>query len=281
MPEDNEKIIVAAFYRFVDLPDYEELKQPLLEFCKSHEMMGTILLASEGINSTISATRANMDAFFAWLDRDSRLANMERKEHICDYKPFERMKVRLKREIVRLGVDGLDLRARGEYIDSGDWDTLISDPDVAVIDTRNKYEVQVGRFANAIDPETDDFRSFPQWAEENLDPGRHKKVAMYCTGGIRCEKSTSLLKSMGFEEVYHLKGGILQYLADTGNKSGAWQGDCFVFDSRVAVDKDLHPSETLLCKYCSTPLTTDDIRWGGNQKGASCNSCAEARSAVA
>jgi UPF0176 protein len=253
---------IRAFYRFVDLPNYEKLKKPFDQFCKAHDMKGTILIASEGVNATVSAPKEVMEKFFYFLDQDHRFADMPYKESFADFHPFERMKVRLKKEIVRLAVDELDVSERGEYVRGEEWDKLISDPEVITIDTRNDYEVMMGTFEGAVDPKTDDFRSFPQWAAENLDPAKHKKVAMFCTGGIRCEKSTAYLKQQGFENVYHLEGGILQYLEDTQNKNGKWKGDCFVFDDRIAVNDHLEPVKgTILCKKCSCPLdlTTDDF----------------------
>lgn len=269
----EEQYVVAAFYRFVPLPDYQEIRKPLLDFCNEHNMKGTILLAAEGINSTISAARADMDAFFAYLDNDPRLANMERKEHVADFRPFSRMKVRLKKEIVRLGVDNLDMSKIGEYIEPKDWDKFIANDEVVVVDTRNHYEVLHGKFKGAVDPMTEEFRSFPEWVNKNLDPKKHKKVAMYCTGGIRCEKSTSLLKNMGFDEVYHLKGGILQYLADTENKSGMWEGECFVFDDRISVDAKLAPAKEAPCKECGAKVAVDNLKVDENHRGIVCEEC--------
>lgn len=264
---------IAAFYRFVELPDFEGLKAPLLAFCKEHEMKGTILLAAEGVNSTISANEANMKAFFAYLDQDERLRNMPHKIHHAEFQPFEKMKVRLKQEIVRLGYDDLDMAQIGSYVKPEAWDALISDPDTIVIDTRNEYEVGLGTFEGAIDPKTTEFRTFPKWVDEHLDPEKHKKVAMFCTGGIRCEKSTALLKNKGFEEVYHLEGGILQYLEDTGNKSGKWQGDCFVFDDRIAVNDKLEPSSDYACSVCGSHVLMDEIRWLSKGDKIICRNC--------
>ncbi len=270
----TETIIIRAFYRFVALPDYEALRDPLKTLCVEHGLKGTILLASEGINSTISGTKEAMDRLFAWFDADPRLANLEYKEHEADFKPFQRMKVRLKKEIVRLAVDDVDPSDAGEYVDADGWDALLEDPEVKVIDTRNHYEYQLGTFENAIDPQTDEFRSLPEWVEENLDPEKDKKVAMFCTGGIRCEKSTALLKQRGFENVYHLKGGILQYLEDRKGQEHKWHGDCFVFDDRIAVNAHLEPTDAPLCKHCGTVVSIDDIRWGENNRGIACSDCA-------
>ena len=255
-----QEIIIIAFYHFVELPDYEARKGPLLAFCKRHDLKGTILLAREGVNSTISGTRENINALIDHLRSDPKFASLEWKESTADYKPFERMKVRLKKEIVRMGLEEMDISHRGTYVPAKDWDAVISSPDVLTIDTRNIYETKIGKFIGAIDPRTRNFREFPAWVEKNLDPKKHKKVAMYCTGGIRCEKSTALLKNMGFEEVYHLQGGILKYLEETGNKSKKWQGDCFVFDDRTAVNEELAPSGAVRCKRCGGPMGTDDLK---------------------
>ena len=253
-------------------------------------MKGTILLANEGINATISAPKDVMEKFWTFLNQDIRFKNMAFKESYASFHPFEKMKIRLKKEIVRLAVDDLDITERGEYLNDEKWDEVISDPEVKVIDTRNDYEYMLGSFENAINPKTDDFRNFPKWAEENLDPKKHKKIAMFCTGGIRCEKSTALLKQQGFEEVYHLEGGILQYLENKKNKNekkSKWSGHCFVFDDRIAVDKNLDPVKgSIICKDCGNVLqiTTDDvmhgykeqkIKNGGtgiNNKGVNCKS---------
>ncbi len=203
---------------------------------------------------------------------DVRLADLEWKESFAEYKPFEKMKIRLKKEIVRMGVDDLDINERGTYVEPEEWDDIISDPEVVVVDTRNDYEISLGHFKGAVNPHTHEFRTFPKWARDNLDPVRNRKVAMYCTGGIRCEKSTALLKQAGFEEVYHLKGGILQYLEDTKNKNGMWEGSCFVFDERIAVNEMLEPEEIHLCKKCSKKVTIDEIK-ASAARGPLCESC--------
>lgn len=263
-----------AFYRFVPLPDYEQIRVQFLDYLKQTKIKGTILLASEGINSTISGEPQELDEFFAYMAQDERLANLPYKDSHTEAQPFRKMKVRLKKEIVRIGVENLpfelDISKRGEYVKGAEWNKLISDPEVITIDTRNEYEIMLGTFENAINPHTNKFTSFPKWVEENLDKSKHKKVAMFCTGGIRCEKSTSLLKNMGFENVYHLDGGILQYLEDTKNKNGKWQGSCFVFDDRVAVDDELKPAQTIRCKLCANPIAIDENSITKNQKGMVC-----------
>ncbi len=270
----ENQTVIATFYHFADLHDYEDMKNPLLRFCKKQELKGTILLAREGLNSTISGTRESINALMAHLKSDPRLSTLEHKESYDDTQPFSRMKVRLKKEVVAMGMYDLDLSKRGTYVEPEDWDALISDPDVVLVDTRNDYEYKLGTFEGAIDPKTNHFREFPQWVEENLDASKHKKVAMFCTGGIRCEKSTSLLKNKGFEEVYHLKGGILDYFAKTGNANKKWQGDCFIFDDRVAVNDKLEPSGAAICQTCYQPVTTDDIRADHAEAGTRCRACA-------
>jgi UPF0176 protein len=266
-----EKIVIRAFYRFVDLPNFERLKKPFDQFTKSNKMLGTILLAAEGINSTISAPKEIMDKFWKFLDQDPRFANMSFKESYADFSPFERMRVRLKKEIVRLGYDGLDISKRGQYVKGEDWDRLISSHEVVLVDTRNDYEYAYGSFENALNPKTEDFREFPEWVDKNLDPKKHKKVAMFCTGGIRCEKSTALMLQKGFEEVYHLEGGILQYFEDTKNKNKKWNGTCFVFDDRIAVNPDMQPVEGVVnCKKCSKPVAITPEMKRVNNKGVSC-----------
>jgi UPF0176 protein len=266
----NKNFTIRAFYSFVELDDFIRLKAPLLEFCKSIELKGTILLAREGINSTVSATHENMQKFWDYLAQDERLKNIPHKDSFAHAQPFEKMKVRLKKEIVRMGVEDINLNNRGQYVKGEDWDKLISDPEVVLVDTRNDYEYLLGSFENALNPNTKDFRSFPKWVDENLDPSKHKKVAMFCTGGIRCEKSTALLKNKGFENVYHLDGGILQYFEDTKNKNDKWKGSCYVFDDRLAVDSELKPVDVVLCKHCTKPLKIEPVKLNNNQKGISC-----------
>lgn len=270
----NPPVVIAAFYHFAVLPDFEAMKDPLLAFCNQHKLKGTILLAREGINSTISGSREAIDALYSYLRNIPGLSGLQAKESFADVQPFLKMKVRLKREIVAMGVEDLDTdNYRGEYIKPKDWDKFISDPDVIVVDTRNYYEVGVGTFKGAIDPKTTTFRQFPAWVDENLSPHKDKKIAMYCTGGIRCEKSTAYLKQQGFSQVYHLQGGILQYFEDTGNKNEKWEGNCFVFDDRAMVDATLTPSNIMLCPTCQLTLTTDDIKHSPMQEGVRCSKC--------
>lgn len=232
--------IVAALYKFVSLPDYRDLQPILRRLCQDNQIFGTLLLAEEGINGTVCGSREAIDTLLSWLKSDSRFENLQHKEAENSEQPFYRMKVRLKREIVTLGADGLDPRSSvGTYVKPEDWNDLISDPDVVVIDTRNDYEIGVGTFKGALNPETETFREFKDYVENKMDMSSQKKVAMFCTGGIRCEKSTSYLLSKGFDEVYHLEGGILQYLEDTPEEHSLFEGECFVFDQRVTVNHKL------------------------------------------
>ena len=254
-------IVVTAFYRFVDLPDYQNLKEPLLKFCGSQGLKGTILLAHEGINSTISGTREGINALYDYFNADPRFAQMTYKESLHETYPFAKLKVRLKKEIVALGRPDLNPeKQKGAYVKPQDWDQLIADPETVVVDTRNFYEYIYGTFKGALNPNTRFFRELPKWVEENLDPQKHKKVAMFCTGGIRCEKSTALLKEMGFDNVYHLEGGILQYLEDTKNANQKWEGNCFIFDDRAALGNELS-ANPVPCPACGQPLSTDAIKW--------------------
>jgi UPF0176 protein len=239
-----------------------------------NDVRGTLLLADEGINGTISGPRAGVDTVLGWLKQDERLAALEHKESFHDEHPFLRTKVKLKKEIVTMGVEGIDpTRTVGTYLSPEEWNTVISDPDTVLIDTRNDYEVEVGTFKGAINPETRTFREFPEYVKETLDPARHKKVAMFCTGGIRCEKSTAYLKEQGFEEVYHLKGGILKYLEEMPKEDSLWGGECFVFDERVTVDHDLNPGEFDQCHACRRPISDEDKGSEQFQLGVSCPKC--------
>ena len=234
------QIVVIAFYKFVPLPDYVELKPVLRTYCKEHGILGTILLASEGINGMLAGSRGSIDDFFAYLQLDSRFSNLEWKESFHENIPFEKMKVRLKREIVGLGVSHVDpLTKVGTYVPPEKWNEIIADPEITLIDTRNYFEVKLGTFKGAIDPKTKAFREFPKFVQENLDPEKNKKIAMFCTGGIRCEKASSYLLDRGFEEVYQLHGGILKYLEEIPKENSLFEGECFVFDERVTLDHEL------------------------------------------
>lgn len=269
-----EQIVVAALYKFVSLPDYQEIQQPLLAECQKLGIKGTLLLAEEGINGTIAGTRENIDAILAYLRSDSRFSDLEHKESFSGKMPFIRMKVKLKKEIVTLGVPGIDpTKLVGTYLNPKEWNDFISEPDVVIIDTRNDYEVDIGSFKNAINPNTTSFREFPEYVKKNLDPQKHTKIAMYCTGGIRCEKSTAYMLSQGFKEVYHLKGGILKYLEQIPEAESKWNGDCFVFDERVAVTHGLEEGEYDQCHGCRHPITENDKLSDKYVKGVSCPLC--------
>jgi UPF0176 protein len=252
-------MLVITFYKFIPLIDYQAMRQPCLDKARENELRGSILLAAEGINATIAGEQDKVMAFMTWLKNDPRLSDLQWKESRHHQKPFQRMKVRLKQEIVALKVTDIDpIHHAGDYLDADQWDALITDPDTLVIDTRNDYEVRMGSFTNAIDPKVKHFRDLPEWLDQHLDPAAGKKIAMFCTGGIRCEKSTAYLKQRGFDHVYHLRGGILQYLEDTQNRPHQWHGACFVFDDRVAVNDRLESVGDQYCPQCGTTLTTDD-----------------------
>ncbi|WP_100913386.1 rhodanese-related sulfurtransferase [Pseudoalteromonas spongiae] len=270
----SQQYVVCALYKFVSLPNYKEIRQPLLNTMEQHNVRGTLLLAEEGINGTVAAKREGIDALLAWLDKQPGLDNIVSKESFDDECPFYRTKVKLKKEIVTMGVQGIDPKeVVGTYVKPKDWNALISDPDVVLVDTRNDYEIEIGTFENAVDPKTKTFREFPEWAEKNLDPSKNKKVAMFCTGGIRCEKSTAYMKEQGFEEVYHLEGGILKYLEEVPKEDTMWKGECFVFDNRVAVDHDLNKGSYDQCHACRMPITEEEKQLEAYQEGLSCHHC--------
>lgn len=273
------QIVIAALYKFVALPDFQALRDPLLEFCRSRQIRGTLLLAHEGVNGTVSGTRAAIDQLLGYLKADPRLADLEHKESYQDTQPFYRLKIKLKKEIVTMGVEDIDPSVdAGTYVEPGDWNRLISDPSVTVIDTRNDYECEIGTFEGALNPRTQSFRELPRFVEENLDPQKHKKVAMFCTGGIRCEKSTAYLKKQGFEEVYHLRGGILKYLEEVPESESLWQGECFVFDNRVAVNHSLEKGTHDLCHGCRLPINESDKTDNRFIPGVACPRCFDTQS---
>lgn len=266
--------VVAALYKFVHLADYVSLRDALYNHMVANKVKGTLLLAEEGINGTICGLREGVDAVKAWLDADGRFGGMSYKESLSDELAFYRTKVKLKKEIVTMGVEGINpAHIVGTYVKGDDWNQLISDPDTILIDTRNDYEVAIGTFKNAVNPNTTTFREFPKWAAQNLDKTKHKKVAMFCTGGIRCEKSTAYLKEQGFDQVYHLDGGILKYLEEMPEENSLWQGECFVFDQRVAVKHGLEQGSYDQCYACRMPLSADEMASDKYVKGLSCPHC--------
>jgi UPF0176 protein len=270
---------VAALYRFCRLERFEELRAPLAAFCCEHGVKGTLLLASEGINGTVAGSEEAIADLIAYLEAIPEFVGLEIKFSSAAAMPFHRMKVRLKREIVTMGVDALDPeKSAGTYVAPADWNALIADPDTLVIDTRNEYEVSLGTFQGAVDPGTASFREFPAWVEEHRAELDGKKVAMFCTGGIRCEKATAFVKSLGIEDVFHLKGGILKYLEEVPVEQSLWQGECFVFDERVSVSHGLVEGDAELCRACRFPLTPSDRLSPHYEAGISCPHCFEVRS---
>ncbi len=273
-PLAKPAVVVCALYKFTRLENFAELREPLLAVMEKNGVRGTLLLAAEGINGTIAASREGIDQLLDWLQSQAGLGAMDYKESYHHRLPFNRTKVKLKKEIVTMGVESIDPnRSVGTYVNPQDWNDLISDPDVVLVDTRNDYEYEIGTFENAINPDTESFREFPAYVKQNLDPAKHKKVAMFCTGGIRCEKSTAYLKEQGFDEVYHLKGGILKYLEEVPESKSLWRGECFVFDDRVAVNHRLQKGQYDQCFACRYPITEEDKRSEQYIKGVSCPRC--------
>jgi UPF0176 protein len=276
------RFLTAALYKFVTLPDFAALQPPLQAFCEAHDVRGTLLLAEEGINGTIAGPEDGVRAVLAQLRSDPRLAALEHKESWADKLPFYRMKVRLKREIVTLGVPGINPGdMAGTYVKPQDWNTLIADPEVVVVDTRNAYEVGIGTFAGAVDPHTKSFSELPAWVAAQSAPGgllaekdgKKPRVAMFCTGGIRCEKSTAFMRTQGFDEVYHLEGGILKYLETVPEADSRWEGECFVFDERVSVVHGLATGHYELCRACRDPISAADKASPLYVPGVSCPGC--------
>ena len=266
---------IAALYHFTRFPDPAALKGPLQTLADAQGVKGSLLLATEGINGTIAGPRAGIDAMLAHIRALPGCADLDHKESFSEAMPFGRMKVKLKREIVTMGQPDIDPRARvGHYVAPADWNALISAPDVALIDTRNDYEVEIGTFAGAVDPGTASFRDFPAWWEANRERFHNKRIAMFCTGGIRCEKSTNYLLGQGVAEVYHLKGGILKYLEDVPEEQSLWQGQCYVFDQRVSVGHGLTAGNYDTCHACRRPLSSEDKQRPEYEDGVQCHRCA-------
>jgi len=273
------KLVIAALYRFVRFPDFKEWREPLLDFCLDRDIKGSLLLAHEGINGTVSGTREVVDELLNYIKSDPRFSELDHKESFENQQPFYRMKVKLKKEIVTMGIEDIDPnQSVGTYVEPKDWNQLISDPDVTLIDTRNDYEVEVGTFRGAVDPKTQTFRELPDYVEKHLDSKKHKKVAMFCTGGIRCEKSTAYMKQQGFDQVFHLKGGILKYLEEIPQEESLWEGECFVFDNRVTVDHKLQKGRYELCHGCRFPITAEDKLSPLFVEGVTCARCHDKQS---
>ncbi|WP_370261933.1 rhodanese-related sulfurtransferase [Limnobacter sp.] len=278
---ETDQFVVAALYKFVSLPNFEALKPQLEEVCLRNQIVGTLLLATEGINGTVSGPREGVVNLMQHLWAMSEFADLAPKYSIAPEQAFIRLKVKLKREIVTMGVNGIDPnRLVGRYVKPSEWNSLIQDPDTLVIDTRNNYEYAIGTFEGAVDPATTTFRQFPQWVEQNLknlpDDRRPKKIAMFCTGGIRCEKATAYMLEQGFEEVYHLEGGILKYLEEVPEEQSLWKGECFVFDQRVSVKHGLQVGEYDLCHACRMPITEAEKQSDKYIQGVGCPHCYDA-----
>jgi len=267
-------LTICALYKFTRLDDFEEIQGPLKIFLESLNIRGTLLLAKEGVNGTIAGDNESIMKSLDYLQKDERLVGLEYKFSYSEKPPFKRLKVKLKKEIVTLGVSNIDpIFSSGTYVKPADWNELINDPDVVLIDTRNNYEFEIGSFKGSINPNTETFREFPAYTKNNLEKYRDKKIAMFCTGGIRCEKSTAYLKSKGFENVFHLQGGILKYLEEVKEDESLWEGECFVFDDRVAVKHNLELGKYDQCHACRFPITDEDKEHPHYEKGASCPRC--------
>lgn len=266
---------VVSFYRFTDVADPDKVKARLQVICERNDLLGTVLVASEGVNGTLAGPAEAVQSVFEWLHETLALAEpIEGRWTETDEAPFRRMRVKVKREIVTLGrPDIRPDKMTGKHVGVDEWNTLISDPETLVIDTRNQYEFEVGTFRNAVDPETDSFREFPDFAEKLAETDLNRPLAMFCTGGIRCEKATALMLELGFNEVYHLQGGILKYLEDVDDDKNLWEGECFVFDTRVAVDRDRAEGGYVQCHACRHPLSSEDIESPDYREGVSCPKC--------
>jgi UPF0176 protein len=277
-PAPSGPYCVAALYHFATFPRCAEFREPLQAFCEENGVKGTLLLAREGINGTIAGPDAGIAAVLAHLRAQPEFAGLEHKESRASKMPFLRMKVRLKKEIVTMGVEDIDpKKIVGTYVAPKDWNALISDPDTIVIDTRNDYETAIGIFKGAVDPQTKTFREFPDWVKNNTGLHNKPKIAMYCTGGIRCEKATAFMKEQGFDEVYHLKGGILKYLEEVPAEESLWEGACFVFDERVSVEHGLKEGSHKLCHACRNPITAEEVTSPFYEEGVSCSHCYDSR----
>ncbi len=266
--------VIATMYKFVHLHDYASLQSTLLSFCRKHELKGTLLLAQEGINGTLAGSREGIDALLDFLRADSRLSELVHKESYADSIPFHRIKIKLRREIVTMGCPQIKpFKRGGTRVEPADWNAFIDNPDILLLDIRNKYEHRIGTFKNAEPSNTVNFREFPGDVKRRFDPAKNKKVAMFCTGGIRCEKASAWMLAQGFEEVYQLNGGILKYLQDIPAENSLWRGECFVFDERISVNHELSAGTYVQCFACRRPLSTGDIKSDHYQPGVSCPYC--------
>jgi UPF0176 protein len=273
-PEATGAWRVAALYHFARFDRYESFREPLQAFCDENGIKGTLLIAREGINGTVAGSDAAISGLLAYLRAQPEFAGLEHKESRASKMPFLRMKVRPKKEIVTMGVEDIDpKRIVGTYVEPKDWNALISDPETIVIDTRNDYETAIGIFKGAVDPQTKTFREFPDWVKNNSGLHNKPKIAMYCTGGIRCEKATAFMKEQGFDEVFHLKGGILKYLEEVPAEESLWEGACFVFDERVSVEHGLKEGNHKLCHACRSPITAEEVTSPHYEEGVSCSTC--------
>ena len=269
-----QKFVIIALYHFVNLNDCQQLQVKILHHCVSNNIQGTILLAHEGINGTIEGSRKAIDSFLAMLYRDPRFNNLEYKESHATNQSFCRMRVRLKKEIVTIGLPEVNPnKIVGKYIDPKDWNQLINDRDVLVLDTRNNYEIEIGTFKNAVNPNITKFRQFPEYIKKNVNQIKNRKIAIFCTGGIRCEKASSYMLDIGFKEVSHLKGGILKYIEEIPKKTSMWHGECFVFDNRVAIDHTLNIGTYDQCYGCRCPINNTDKQSEYYRKGICCHKC--------
>ena len=274
--QDSNEILVATLYKFFKVDDLVALQDQLYEICNKNNVMGTILIANEGVNGTISAKPREIEKTLISIQKDDRFSEIEIKYSSTNKQPFHKMRVRLKKEIVTIGLPEINPnKTVGTYVKPEEWNDIISDPDVILIDTRNKFEIKIGSFKNALDPRTTSFRDFPEWVKKFKQDktNTNKKIAMYCTGGIRCEKASSLMKEEGFNEVYHLQGGILKYLEQVEKEKSLWEGECFVFDDRVCLTENLEVGSYKMCFACRMPITEDELNDDRYEEGISCLYC--------
>ncbi len=272
--DTSQKWVVAALYRFVALQNLPVLQKKIKDLCNVNDICGTLLIAPEGINGTVAGQNDAIPILIELLDEIAGVRQGELKYSFAEERPFRRIKIRLKKEIITMKAEEANpTKLVGQYVTPKDWNDLVNDPEVTLIDTRNNYETAVGIFKDAIDPNIETFTEFKDFVQEKMNPKTQKKVAMFCTGGIRCEKASSYMLAHGFEEVYHLQGGILKYLEEVPAEQSQWEGDCFVFDRRVAVGQDLKESPYQICYGCRWPLTEEDVKAQSYEKGVSCPHC--------